>query len=186
MLSQNDRNALTLPGVLVTAGLVGSSDFRAQVGGRTVLTLEAHGDHWAPGEDLNPSVTALPRSSAGPTELLLTGIALPFVRTCPLGGWVLDVDGVPIHVGTSYPDPPPAAGQRVRFRGTVEVADGYVADEVQAALRRPTDRSWLVQRIVRLKPVTGGGQRTVRPEPITSIRHTADSSSYLIDLRDQR
>ncbi len=185
VLTQDGPTAMTLPGILVDATLVGSSGFRAETGKSVTLSLETYGDDWSPasGEDRGQPVVALPGSGAEPTELLLTGVVLPFVRPCPLGGWVLDVDGVPIHVATSHPDSPPAAGQWVRFRGTVSVADGYVEDEVQGALRRPMARPWLVQRIVRLKPLTGGGRRLVRPETVTSIRNIADSSSHLIDLR---
>ncbi|GIE84420.1 hypothetical protein [Actinoplanes regularis] len=168
----------------MTPDLVGSSDFRAEAGSRATLSLETYGDSWSPASDEDPRqpVVALPGSAVEPTELLLTGIVLPFLRSCPLGGWVLEVDGVPIHVGTSHPDSPPDAGGWVRFRGRVSVADGYVEDEVQAALRRPTARSWLVRSIVRLKPSASGRRRIFRPETVPSIKRTTDASSYLLDL----
>ncbi|BCY11724.1 hypothetical protein L3i22_068120 [Actinoplanes sp. L3-i22] len=166
-----------LSGVLVAAELVGSSGFRAETGKWTTLSLESYGARWSPASDRAASAVE-------PTELLLTGVLLPFARPCLLGGWVLDVDGVPIHVGASPPDAPlPRPGQRVEVRGPVGVADDYVVDEVQRALQRRTAREWLVRRIVRHRPFTAGGVRRIRPEVVPSIRHTADTSSYLIDLR---
>ena len=136
-------------------------------------------------------------------ELVLTGVAVPFERSCQLGGWVLEIAGVPVYVteasgaagrhvvtgvndrhpGSDPEEPFPDRGAWVRVRGTVTVADDYEVDEVEQALQRSMQRPWRVQRIVRLSPPghRGGTLRT-DPRQVEAIRHTGDASSYLIDL----
>lgn len=176
---------LSLPDVLVASDLVGSSGFRARVGGEVSVTLTAHSYHWehVPEGDSRPWVVQGASSTGLPAEMVLTGVVLPLTGTPELGGWVLDLAGVPIHVtaqdeGAAAPDP----GTWVRLRGTVSVADDYIVDEVEPALRRPMAHRWRVQAITRLVPTGGQGERTLRAQPAEAIDRTADSSAYLVDL----
>ena len=195
---------ISLPGVLVGADLVGSSDFQAQTGSRVSLALEAYCYDWADASEEHRQHPVIHR--AAPFEpqdkLLLTGVVLPLSRPCELGGWVLDLAGIPIHVtnaqdrsGSSVLAAPdennprsqshyasPVPGTWVRIEGTVSIADDYVVDEVEQSLQRPVERPWLVQRIVRLVPLPGRGKREFRAQPAQSIHHTRDASSYLVDL----
>ncbi|WP_436534970.1 hypothetical protein [Actinoplanes sp. HUAS TT8] len=164
---------LTFPQVLVPAELVGSSDFRAETGDRIEVLLTTGSDHWTPAAGPDAAVPI-----PGSVDMLLTGVALPFDHLRPLGGWALAVDGIPIYVASSYPNPSPQPGRRVELRGTLEVADGYLVDEVQEALPAPATRSWLIRRILHFDPRS----RKTQPDPVTSIRWTADPCSYLIDL----
>ncbi len=138
---------MKLSGVLVTPDLVGSSGFRAWVGAVLPLALEIH--PWQPGHH--------------GAESELTGVAVPFERDCPLGGWVLEVAGVAFHV-TEASDRDP--GSVARVRGAVSVADGYLVDELERALGRSVERHWRVERIVRLAPARpgqgGGGDPAYR------------------------
>ncbi|MBG0569313.1 hypothetical protein [Actinoplanes aureus] len=196
---------LMLPRVLVSADLVGSSGFRAQVGAEVSLALEIYCRHRVRALDQEPRPAPARRRAGGESadELVLTGVAVPFERTCPLGGWVLDVAGIPTYIieaseapgpnvipgindrdPDSDPEEPfPNRGAWVQVRGNVSVADGYVVDEIEQALQRSVERPWLVERIVRLVPA-GYGHRTLHthPQQVEEIRHTGDTSSYLLDL----
>jgi hypothetical protein len=176
---------LSLPGVLVAADLVGSAGFRTQVGDKISVALEAYSYHWASASDEERDQPVLPETSGSDhhTELLLTGVVLPLARPCELGGWVLDLGGVPIHVTDDQNghEAGPAAGTWVRIRGTLNVADDYVVDEVERALQRTLTHPWLVKRIVRLIPY-GYGEAKFHSQYTESIDHTGDASSYLLDL----
>jgi hypothetical protein len=184
-----------LPGVLVPGELVGSSGFRAHVGARVPMALEAYCRFRVPASEQDRRGPA-----AGPSpgaDLLLTGVSVPFVRVCRLGGWMLEIAGIPLHVteasatpgltvitgvndretGSDPAEPFPAPHTWVRARATVSVAADHVVGEVEPALGRKVERPWLVERIVRLAPAgRGSGQQ------VESIRHTAEVSSYLLDL----
>ncbi|MCM4076624.1 hypothetical protein [Paractinoplanes hotanensis] len=197
--------SLIVPRVLVGPGLVGSSDFRTKLDAEVLLALEIYCRHRVHVSDQGGHQASVSRSAdVGSTdELILTGVAVPFEGPCRLGGWVLQVAGIPVHVteasATAGPgviagindrdpasdpeEPIPDRGAWVRVRGNVSVADGYVVDEVEQALQRSVQRLWRVHRIVRLVP-TGyrNGMQHTRPQEVEAIRHTRDASSYLLDL----
>jgi hypothetical protein len=91
-----------LPGVLVPAELVGGSEFRARVGAQMPLALAAYCRYRVPASEQDRRGPAA--APAPGAELLLTGTAVPFVRACRLGGWMLELAGIPIHV-TEAPAP---------------------------------------------------------------------------------
>ncbi|GAA2861246.1 hypothetical protein Acy02nite_57720 [Actinoplanes cyaneus] len=182
-----------LSGVLVTSDLVASSDFRARVGAETPLALEVYcrhrvqvGDHEPAGADRGPD-----------GEFVLTGVAVAVDPSCPLGGWVLEVDGIPFYVvessagrgagvvpgvndrlpGSDPEKPVPEQGARVRVRGSVSVADGYVAHDIGQALGRDIERLWRVRRIARL-PRHGRGE----PQQVPEISYPGGHHDYLLDL----
>jgi hypothetical protein len=176
-----------LPGVLVATHLVGSSDFRTRVGAVMPLALEVYSRHRTPARDDDRRRPVLRRTSGtgSPDTFDLTGVVVPFAETCRLGGWVAEVAGVPFFVTEADHDPGvgpegPQPGSWVRVRGEIYVADDYVVDEVEEALRQGVRRLWQVRRIIRSVPVDGG--RGARPREVAEIRHTGDVSSYLIDL----
>ncbi|MFC4069047.1 hypothetical protein [Actinoplanes subglobosus] len=149
------------------------------------VTLTAHSyrwDHVAEG-DRRPEVVRATSSSDQQAEIFLTGVVLPLNGTSELGGWVLDLAGVPIHVtAQDETEAAPDAGTWVRLRGTVSVADDYVVDELEPALRRPMAYRWRVQAITRLVPTGGHGERRFRAQPAEAIVRTAEASGYLVDL----
>src|SRR3954447_8767985 len=195
--------SLMLPGVFVAPGLVGSSDFRTELGAEVPLALEIYCRHRAQVSSQEGRQAGVRRSAgAGSADgLILTGVAVPFEGTCRLGGWVLEVADIPVFVteATAGPgvvagvndrdpdsdpeEPFPDRGAWVRVRGDVSVADVYVVDEVERASQRSVRRLWRVQRIVRLVP-TGykSGRQSTYPQQVEAVRHTADSSSYRLDL----
>jgi len=194
-----------LPGVFVAPDLVGSSDFRTEVGAEVPLALEIHCRHRASASRRDGRRAPVRRAAdAGSTDgLILTGLAVPFPGPCRLGGWLLDVAGIPFYVteassaaepfviagvndrdpASDSAEPTPDRGAWVRVRGDVSVADGYVVDEVERASQRSVQHLWRVQRIVRLVPTgsRSGMQRTCSQQ-MDAIRHTGDASSYLLDL----
>ncbi|WP_213005743.1 hypothetical protein [Paractinoplanes toevensis] len=195
--------SLILPGVLVAPGLVESSDFRTEVGTEVPLALEIYCRHRARVSNQEGRQAPVRRSADAGTadELILTGVAVPFASTCRLGGWLLEVVGIPVYVteATAGPgviagvndrdpdsdpeEPLPDRGAWVRVRGSVSVADGYVVDEVERASQRSVQRLWRVQRIERLMPTDyRSGNRRAYPQQVEAVRHTGDSSSYLLDL----
>jgi len=192
-----------MPGVFVAPGLVGSSGFRTKLDAEVLLALEIYCRHRVRASDHDSRQAPVSRAAdAGSTdELILTGVAVPFEGTCRLGGWMLQVADIPVHVteATAGPgviagvndrdpasdpeEPVPDRGAWVRVRGNVSVADGYVVDEVEQASQRSVQRLWRVQRIVRLVPAGyRSGMRHTYPQQVEAVRHTRDSSSYLLDL----
>lgn len=194
-----------LPGVFVAPELVGSSDFRTSVGAEVPLALEIYCRHraYVSRQDGNHTPVRRSAGAASTAELMLTGVAIAFESTCQLGGWMLEVAGIPVYVteapATAGPkviagvndgapdsdpeEPFPDPGAWVRVRGSVSVADDYVVDEVERASQRSMQRLWRVQRIVRLAP-TGYeiGSQLTEPQPVEAVRNTGDPSSYLLDL----
>ena len=192
---------MVLHGVFVAPGLVGSSDFRTEVGAEVPLALEIYCRHRVRVSEQEGRRT--PVSRPADAGLVLTGVAVPFEDTCRLGGWMLEVADIPVHVteasaapgpgviaGVNDRDPAsdpaepfPERGAWVRVRGAVGVADGYVVDEVEHASQRSVQRLWRVQRIVRLAPTGyGNGRPRTSPRQVEAIRHTGDDSGYLLDL----
>ncbi|MEU4619396.1 hypothetical protein AB0G04_05345 [Actinoplanes sp. NPDC023801] len=185
-------DVLVFGGVLVHAALVGSSGFRARVGEKVTLGLQVY--------CRRRSLVVAPQERDEPVqpgpagELGLTGIVLPHAASM-LGGWVLEVAGIPVHVeeapagrapgvivgrndrrAASDPvEPLPGAGTWVRVTGPVSVADDYETEDAEQAWLMPMRRPWLVRRIVRRTPA---GQAL----EAGAIVHTGDTSDYLIDL----
>jgi hypothetical protein len=89
-----------LPGVFVAPGLVGSSDFRTELGAEVPLALEIYCRHRAQVSSQEGRQAGVRRSAgAGSADgLILTGVAVPFEGTCRLGGWVLEVADIPVFV----------------------------------------------------------------------------------------
>lgn len=185
--------SLLLPGVLVPATLVGSSGFHARVGERVALALDVYCRHRTniSGQDPRQEPASRSASAEPDGELVLTGLAVPINEPGWLGGWVLDVSGMLVHVTEAEPgpgdiagyddrdsesdpgQPAPAPGTWVRVRGVVSVADDYVADEAEQQWQLRLTREWTVQRI----------RTTDAPDSvIEEITRTRRPVSYLIDL----
>ncbi|MBU2662658.1 hypothetical protein KOI35_03985 [Actinoplanes bogorensis] len=159
--------------VFVPDHVVGSDDFRAEVGGvvEMALALQCHdravldapGDGQRHGDDLVGRVVAV--ESSWPD------------------GWMLDVNGLGIYVSEAA-QPLPPSGAWVRVRGELSIAEYYETDlyEPTDELRQRAERRWHVRRIVRLELGTG------RREDVTAIRFDPVRRliGYRLDLEQVR
>ncbi|HWS34752.1 MAG TPA: hypothetical protein VN408_18670 [Actinoplanes sp.] len=167
---------MQLFGVLVDAAQVGSADFRARVGAEVSFGLSLY---------CHSRVVAGPDTGQPPG---LVGLVVPAVRDSFYGGWVLTAGDVPFHVTEPSTSAEVAFIAEVRERigltrvgveGTLSVADGHIVDEVQDRWDLDMNRTWLVNRIVR---ITRGGHRYEIPE----IEFDPTGSDYLIDIEGPR
>ncbi|MBB2947576.1 hypothetical protein FB565_007347 [Actinoplanes lutulentus] len=151
---------MMLHGVTVSTDQVGSSGFRARVGQQVTFGLSLY--------------------LATPDFPEIVGRVVPAVRDSFYGGCVLVAGDVPFHVTADSTDQESRINDQknepsVRLNGSISLADDYIIDEVRQGWDLDLTRSWLVHRIVRLRP---DGVR----EPVNAIVHTRDISSYLIDI----
>jgi hypothetical protein len=100
---------------------------------------------------------------------VVTGVAVRFPVEPQLGGWVLEVAGIPIWV-VDDAGPGPQPGGWVRVRGVVGVCDGYEVEELEQALRRGVERPWRVQRVVRMRHYAGGRAEAGADEVAAALR----------------
>ena len=131
--------------VLVPSTMVESDGFTTEVGATLTVALELFCRERRPagGEEL-----------AHPVGFRSGGYDLVGeVRdVSPHGAWTFAVGGLTFYV-TEGADGPPSAGSWLRVRGELSVAEWHVVHEFghSDALRRASERSFVVERIVRLQ-----------------------------------
>ena len=126
----------------------------------------------------------------------MTGVAVPFENSVFEGGWLLDVADVLVHVkeapagpfgrdvGSDPPLPTPAPGTRVQVRGQLGLADGFVVDEIAPDLLPRAERSWRVDRIVRIPPSRprSASAKPAFHDDVDAIDTRTNNAGYLLDL----
>ena len=125
---------------------------------RLGLSVDVTGD--GPPRGHGPAIERLP--GTGPQEIAryrVSGTVVPVADPLFDSWWILDAGGLWVVASSD-------AGVAATVAGRLQVLQGYELDSFDAATRARLERLWRIDAIVPVRPLTAGGRRWSRGEPV--------------------